>query len=261
MISERSTGTSAPQWGRRDSSTRRRTLAVISLAAFAAASVIGATGVGVASAGTPTVQVATNAKFGTILTNDSGLALYTLDTDHNGQSTCHGACAAAWPPVNVPAGTVPTGGPGVTGTVASSKQSNGILQVTYNGAPLYTFVSDTSPGQVTGNGVAGFSVVVVSMVASTTTTTAPPKAPTSSATPSGTASPGASSTSPAPTAAAMAPSAGSTAAASSTAPGKLAFTGAGPGLWWLLLVGLLLVLSGAVMALGRARRPSRRSST
>ncbi len=253
MITRRSTGTSARRRRHRDRGTRRRTLAVVSLSAFAVASVIGATGVGVASAGTPTVLVATNAKFGAILTNDSGLALYTLDTDHNGQSTCHGACAAAWPPLNVPAGTVPTGGPGVTGTVASSKQSNGTFQVTYNGAPLYTFVSDTSPGQVTGNGVAGFSVVVVSMVSSTTTTTAPATAP-SSATPSGAAPSGASSTAPSPTAAAMAPSAGPTAAASSTTPGKLAFTGAGPALWWLLLVGLLLVLSGAIVALARTWR-------
>jgi hypothetical protein len=46
----------------------------------------------------------------------------------------------------------------VSGTLATAQQSNGALQVTYNGALLYTFVSDTSPGQVTGNGVAGFSV-------------------------------------------------------------------------------------------------------
>ncbi len=257
MITERSTGTSAPRRAHRDSGRGRRTLALISLSALAAAAVVGAAGMGVASGATPTVQVATNATFGTILTNDSGLALYTLDTDHNGQSTCHGACAAAWPPVTVPAGTVPTGGPGVTGTVGSSKQSNGTFQVTYNGAPLYTFVSDTTPGQVTGNGVAGFSVVIVSMVTSTTTTTAPAKTPTGSATPGGTTSPGAPSAAPAPTAASTSPSAGSTAGASSTAPGKLAFTGAGPGLWWLLLLGLLLVVSGAVVALGPARTSTR----
>jgi len=60
-------------------------------------------------------------------------------------------------PLNIPAGTVATGGPGVTGTVGAATQSNGTLQVTYNGSPLYTFVSDTAPGQVTGDGVTGFS--------------------------------------------------------------------------------------------------------
>jgi hypothetical protein len=69
-----------------------------------------------------------------------------------------GPCAQAWPALTVPAGTTPHGGPGVNGTLATAKQSDGSLQVTYNGALLYTFVSDTSPGQVTGNGVAGFSV-------------------------------------------------------------------------------------------------------
>ncbi len=60
---------------------------------------------------------------------------------------------------------------GVTGTLATAKQSNGALWVTYNGKVLYTFLSDSSPGMVTGNGVAGFSVAKVSGAAATTTTT------------------------------------------------------------------------------------------
>ena len=58
----------------------------------------------------------------------------------------------------------------MTGTVASSTQSNGTVQVTYNGAPVYTFVGDTTPGTVTGNNVSGFFVVKVAPVPSTTTT-------------------------------------------------------------------------------------------
>ncbi|HXQ44065.1 MAG TPA: hypothetical protein VN816_05470 [Acidimicrobiales bacterium] len=255
MITERSDRTGAPRRAHGEGRRRRRALALTSLAAMVAALVVGAD-MGVASAGTPTVQVATNAQFGTILTNDSGMALYTLDTDHNGQSTCHGACAAAWPPLTVSAATVPTGGPGVTGTVASSKQSDGTYQVTYNGAPLYTFVSDTSPGQVTGNGVAGFSVVTVSAVPSTTTTTTAP--PTGGSAPGGPASPAASPTSPAPTAA-TAPSAGPAKSATSANPGTLAFTGAGPGLRWLLLLGLVLVVVGAG-ALRRAGASKRRTT-
>ena len=41
-------------------------------------------------------------------------------------------------------------------------QSNSTYQVTYNGAPLYTFVGDTTPGQVSGNNIGGFTVVQVS---------------------------------------------------------------------------------------------------
>jgi predicted lipoprotein with Yx(FWY)xxD motif len=149
----------------------RRGLITASLVALAAAVVIGTPAV--AGATTPTVLVTTNATFGPILTTGSGFALYTLDTDHNGQSTCHGGCAAVWPPLNVPAGTVPSGGPGVTGTVGDSLQTNGTYQVTYNGSPLYTFVNDTAPGQVTGNGVSGFYVATVAAATTTTTTTAP----------------------------------------------------------------------------------------
>jgi predicted lipoprotein with Yx(FWY)xxD motif len=85
------------------------------------------------------------------------MALYTL----NPGQTCTGTCAQAWPPLTVATGTTPTAGPGVTGTLAT-QQTNGALVVTYNGAALYTFTSDSSPGQVTGNGVAGFSVAKVS---------------------------------------------------------------------------------------------------
>jgi len=115
-----------------------------------------------AGASNATVKTAQNSQFGTVLVNSSGMALYTFGGDHGGQSACTGACAQAWPAVTVPAGTTPTAGPGVTGTLGTSHQSNGTEQVTYNGALLYTFVSDSTPGQVTGNGVANFTVVKVS---------------------------------------------------------------------------------------------------
>jgi predicted lipoprotein with Yx(FWY)xxD motif len=214
-----------------------------------------------ASAATPTVQVVTNPTFGAILANSAGDALYTLNTDHNGQSTCHGGCAAAWPALTVAAGTVPSAGPGVNGTVGTAVQSNGTTQVTYNGSPLYTFVSDTAPGQVTGNNVAGFSVVTAGLTTTTTTTGAPapttPAPPPSSAPSSGAtaASPATSSGGSGPSTA-PAPSAGT----HSTTPGTLAFTGAGPGLRWVLVIGLVLLGLGSVFLLGRTRRhdPSER---
>lgn len=127
-----------------------------------------------------TVEVATVASFGKILTNGAGLALYTFSGDHNGVSACTGSCAQAWPPLTVPSGTAPTGGSGVTGTLASAKQANGTLQVTYNGALLYTFASD-SPGQVTGNGVEGFSVAKVSSSSSSGSGSGSTTTPTTSA--------------------------------------------------------------------------------
>lgn len=242
----------------------RRGLIVPSLVALAAAVVIGIPTV--AWAGTPTVLVTTNATFDPILTTGSGFALYALDTDHNGQSTCHGGCAAVWPPLNVPAGTVPSGGPGVTGTVGVSLQTNGTYQVTYNGSPLYTFVSDSAPGQVTGNGVSGFFVVTVAPATTTTTTTAPGppagSAPTTGAAPptgSSTASaPRPVSNSPAPTTASSTGS--STHGATSATPGALAFTGTGVAVRWLFLLGLLLVTVGSLVTVASARQARRPAS-
>ena len=58
----------------------------------------------------------------------------------------------------------------MTGTLGTT-MAGGATQVTYNGKALYTFLSD-SAGHVTGDGVAGFSVVKLS--ASTTGASAPP---------------------------------------------------------------------------------------
>ena len=114
------------------------------------------------------VKVVTVPTYGAILTDSSGRPLYTLS------GTCTGSCAAAWPALTVPASTKPTGDTGVTGTLSTVKQADGSNQVTYNGSPVYTFVQDSS-GHVTGQGVAGFSVVKVSASASaagsTTSTT------------------------------------------------------------------------------------------
>jgi predicted lipoprotein with Yx(FWY)xxD motif len=114
------------------------------------------------------VKVVTIPPYGQILIDSSGRPLYVLS------GTCTGTCASAWPALTVPAGTKPTGGTGVTGLITTVKQADGKYQVTYNGSPLYTFVQDTSD-HVTGQGVAGFSVVKVSGSAtpagSATTTT------------------------------------------------------------------------------------------
>jgi len=61
-----------------------------------------------------------------------------------------------------PGNGTPTGGTGVTGTLATITRSDigspGIKQVTYNGKPLYTFQSDRSAGNASGDGVNSFHV-------------------------------------------------------------------------------------------------------
>ncbi len=82
-----------------------------------------------------------------VLTNASGLTLYSFAPDTPSRSACYGSCAAYWPPVpgNVSAG------PGVTGAIGSIKRTGGSTQATYDGHPLYTYIGDSTPGQDSGN--------------------------------------------------------------------------------------------------------------
>ena len=41
----------------------------------------------------------------------------------------------------------------MTGKLGTITRSDGSTQATYNGHPLYTYVSDTAPGQAKGNGL------------------------------------------------------------------------------------------------------------
>ena len=84
-----------------------------------------------------------------MLTNASGFTLYWFAPDTATRSACYGTCASYWPPVT---GTPPAS-PGVTGTLATIKRSDGTPQVTYDSHPLYTYVGDTAPGQDFGNGI------------------------------------------------------------------------------------------------------------
>jgi predicted lipoprotein with Yx(FWY)xxD motif len=86
-----------------------------------------------------------------IVAASNGHTLYTFNNDSPGVSRCSGGCASAWPPLTIAAGQMPTGGPGVTGQLATISRSDGSTQVTYKGLPLYFFHSDTKPGDTNGN--------------------------------------------------------------------------------------------------------------
>jgi predicted lipoprotein with Yx(FWY)xxD motif len=44
-------------------------------------------------------------------------------------------------------------GSGVTGTLATITRSDGSVQASYDGHPLYTYKGDTAPGENKGNGL------------------------------------------------------------------------------------------------------------
>ncbi len=90
---------------------------------------------------------------GTILVNGQGYTLYMFPPDQQRHVTCTGPCAGSWPPAAGPADQPPQAGPGVDpGLLSSVPNPNpqGGKVATYNGWPLYTYVGDLAPGNVTG---------------------------------------------------------------------------------------------------------------
>jgi predicted lipoprotein with Yx(FWY)xxD motif len=92
---------------------------------------------------------------GAYLTGKGGLTLYTFKPDSANASTCTGSCAQAWPPFVVTAADTLRTGSGVTGTLTTFARPDGTMQVAYNGAPLYSYKSDTNAGDTNGQGVGG----------------------------------------------------------------------------------------------------------
>lgn len=109
---------------------------------------------GAAAAARTTVDLR-KTEYWRILVDSKGITLYDFPADKGRTSVCYGACAALWPPL-LTSGK-PIAGPGVKGSLlGTTKRKDGKLEVTYNGHPLYYFVSDKKPGQMTGQGLNQF---------------------------------------------------------------------------------------------------------
>jgi predicted lipoprotein with Yx(FWY)xxD motif len=99
--------------------------------------------------GSGTVITTASSSAGTVLTDGSGKAVYLWVKDSNGQSACDSACIGAWPVVPA-TGTVTAAGGAQSSDLGTLKRSDGTMQVTYMGHPLYYYVGDSAPGQANG---------------------------------------------------------------------------------------------------------------
>ena len=87
---------------------------------------------------------------GEVLADGEGMVLYLFDPDEAAQSTCYDDCASSWPPL---AGSAEAGD-GVDGSlIGTTERTDGEMQVTYGGWPLYYFSGDAAPGDVNGQGL------------------------------------------------------------------------------------------------------------
>jgi predicted lipoprotein with Yx(FWY)xxD motif len=91
-----------------------------------------------------------NTSIGTVLANSAGRTIYWFAKDTPTTSNCTGPCASFWPPVKGPVTAAPgTALPNQLGTIT---RSDGTVQATYDGRPLYTYTGDSGAGQASGNG-------------------------------------------------------------------------------------------------------------
>jgi predicted lipoprotein with Yx(FWY)xxD motif len=80
---------------------------------------------------------------GRYLVDSQGHSVYLFEKDESGESYCSGACAAVWPPLET--STAPRAGAGIQdGALGAIKRSDGDMQVTYHGHPLYYYAADAS---------------------------------------------------------------------------------------------------------------------
>ena len=102
---------------------------------------------GVAQAETGIMTGKTSA--GPALTDSKGMTLYVFDKDSGDASACYDKCAANWPPLLAPAGAKAEDDFGLI------TRTDGTMQWTYYGKPLYLWIKDAKPGDATGDGFNG----------------------------------------------------------------------------------------------------------
>ncbi len=95
---------------------------------------------------TGTIITTSDSQFGTILFDENKQAIYIWELEESTKAECYGDCADAWPPV------LTDGAPRATGGVknellGTTTRTDGSIQVTYNGHPLYYYAHE-KPGEV-----------------------------------------------------------------------------------------------------------------
>ena len=94
-------------------------------------------------------------RFGAVLFDGRGRALYSFTRDRGGRSQCYGPCAKAWPVYFAKGRSL--AGKGVRqALIGATRRRDGQRQITYNGRPLYYYVGDKKPGQILCQNVAEF---------------------------------------------------------------------------------------------------------
>jgi predicted lipoprotein with Yx(FWY)xxD motif len=120
----------------------------LSLLPFLVALLLARAGVLSADAEGGILGIRTTSSEGTFLTDGSGRPLYVFIDDQVNYSNCNEECTRVWLPfADARPLTLP---PEANGVLGQFTRSDGTVQRTYNGLPLYYFVGDEATGGVGG---------------------------------------------------------------------------------------------------------------
>lgn len=94
-------------------------------------------------------------KLGNVMTDMKGITLYTYAKDASGASNCSGTCLKNWPAYEAKSetGNFPE-------NISVIKRSDGTLQYTWKGMPLYYYIKDKDSGDAYGDGVGSVWAVI-----------------------------------------------------------------------------------------------------
>lgn len=178
----------------RNMRSRRRRRSVRALAALTVLLGVSLAAVALASGGGPTVMSASNSELHQrIVVDAQGRTLYVLSPETTHHLLCKSReCFAFWPPLTVRSSkTSLRAGSGVHGKLAILRRSNGTLQVTLGGLPLYRYAGDRAKGEANGQHVRTFGGTwhVLSAAGSSSSAPTTPPTPTTPTTPTAPGSP------------------------------------------------------------------------
>jgi predicted lipoprotein with Yx(FWY)xxD motif len=138
---------------------KRPTAMAMGVAVATAALLASLTAIALAAGTAPTVSSFSSSKLGErIIINAQGRTLYALNPETTHHLLCKSSeCFKFWPPLTVGSSKVKLkAGLGVHGKLGVLRRSDGMLQVTLGGLPLYRYYEDHAKGQTNGQGIKSF---------------------------------------------------------------------------------------------------------
>ena len=167
-----------PRMPRRAAYRRHSSRAVFATVACVAAAVL-TTSLALAASG-PVLRASTNSTLGaTVVVDAHGRTLYALSPETTRHLLCRSrACFAVWPPATVRSRSVKlVAGHGVEGHIGVLRRTDGRLQLTLRGLPLYRFSGDSAAGEANGEGIKSFGGTWHAARAKAHSTATPPSMP------------------------------------------------------------------------------------